>query len=81
MQDLLEKTKKEAKRDADDRAVVQRDEAAAAKEDNEYQVNLTDDRPGDVEMLKVAPWRHARADATVAAELIVSRRTGYFLGP
>ena len=38
LQDLQDRMKKEAKREMDERTVLQRDEAAAAKEDEEFKV-------------------------------------------
>lgn len=38
LQDLQDRMKKEAKREMDERAVLQRDEAAATKEDDEFKV-------------------------------------------
>lgn len=44
VQDLQDRMKKEAKKEMDERGVLQRDEAAAAKEDDEYKVKLNEDK-------------------------------------
>lgn len=39
MQDLQDRMKKEAKREVEDRGALQKDEAAAAREDEEFKVH------------------------------------------
>lgn len=41
IQDLQDRMKKEAKKEMEERGVLQRDEAAAAREDDDYQVSPT----------------------------------------
>lgn len=44
-QDLQDRTKKEAKKETDERGLLQRDEAAAAREDDEFKVKVTKKKP------------------------------------
>lgn len=41
MQDLQDRMRKEAKKEMDERGVLQRDEDAAAREDDDYQVSMS----------------------------------------
>lgn len=41
MQDLQDRLKKEAKKEMDERGIMERDEAAAAREDDDYQVSIS----------------------------------------
>lgn len=41
MQDLQDRVKKEAKKEMDERGIMERDEAAAAREDDDYQVSIS----------------------------------------